>query len=354
MRYTTCIAVSNFIDRDFYFASGRPSNTPPEYAVSGREKEKFAILMESPRSELVDLVHIPNRLHAEVDRSLSNKLEIQVLMSYFFTTQELKAKFDDSFIWNAFAVGRFPLIREELQTYDLIEFTHQTLTSPSYAFFLPREQKRHLLRSVQIQYCAEIETLASRIAREMDRFNAVHIRLGDFRKVYAPEDYDVAQDNYRNYVATTFPDRDVPVLIATDALHEKELIADLFTGYRYTFIDEFVFDNYLESFKILPFTDFNVITIIDQLVCAKAENFIGTYRSTFTLIIHRLRQEREGKRDFNFFPDKRVAMQIDATGIIKPDRSGFFDWNRYSVFSETHNDMSWRREWDFDLTSIDF
>ena len=188
----------------------------------------------------------------------------------------------------------------------------------------------------------------------MDRFNAVHIRLGDFRKVYAPEDYDVAQDNYRNYVATTFPDRDVPVLIATDALHEKELIADLFTGYRYTFIDEFVFDNYLESFKILPFTDFNVITIIDQLVCAKAENFIGTYRSTFTLIIHRLRQEREGKRDFNFFPDKRVAMQIDATGIIKPDRSGFFDWNRYSVFSETHNDMSWRREWDFDLTSIDF
>ena len=131
MRYTTCIAVSNFIDRDFYFASGRPSNTPPEYAVSGREKEKFAILMESPRSEVVDLVRIANRLHAEVDRSLSNKLEIQVLMSYFFTTQELKAKFDDSFIWNAFAVGRFPLIREELQTYDLIEFTHQTLTSPS-------------------------------------------------------------------------------------------------------------------------------------------------------------------------------------------------------------------------------
>jgi hypothetical protein len=71
-------------------------------------------------------------------------------------------------------------------------------------------------------------------------------------------------------------------------------------------------------------------------------------------VIHRIRQERYRKRDFCFFPDDRVARLLDADLRIVPDRHGFFDWNRYSVFSENQNAMSWMREWDHDLSAIDF
>ena len=119
------------------------------------------------------------------------------------------------------------------------------------------------------------------------------------------------------------------------------------------FIDEFVFDNYRSQYDQLEFTDFNALTIINQLLCASAESFIGTYRSTFTSIIHRLRQERFDRADFEFFPDDKVAKLLNGDCRIAPDRSGFFDWNRYSVFAEDHSSMSWMREWDRELSAID-
>ena len=353
MRYTMCVSLSNFLDRDFYFAVGNPSTTPPDYAVKGPNNERFSVLLESPRSAVTDLVIIPNRGVPRVDRDVTNKLEIEVLMSYFLTTEELRERFEGTFIWNAFGVGRFPLIREELQTYDLIEFTHQTITSPSYAYFLRKQEKDALLRSVRINYLDEIEALVADIAADLGTYYAVHIRLGDFLSVYESEGYEIKGRDYQDYIGATFPDRDMPIVIATDALHKKETLGRIFEGYKRIFIDEFVFDNYGERYRELPFTDFNVLTIINQLLCASGEIFIGTYRSTFTSIIHRLRQERGGKKDFNFFPDVRVSKLLSPSHTIVPDRSGFFDWNRYSVFSENLHDMSWRREWDHDLTSLD-
>jgi hypothetical protein len=71
-------------------------------------------------------------------------------------------------------------------------------------------------------------------------------------------------------------------------------------------------------------------------------------------MIHWLRQERHGYKDFNFFPDDRVAQLLDENMRITKDRSGFFDWNRYAALTPDHNSLSWRREWDFDKTSVDF
>ena len=353
LRYTMAMALSNFLDRDFYFAGDDPSNTPPDYAVSGPYAEKFAILLDSPRSNVTDLVVTPNRRVYSVDRDAANKLEIEVLMSYFFTTEGLKSRFENSFIWNAFGVGRFALTREELQEYDLMEFTHQTLSNPAYAFFLPRAEKNKLLASVRIRYIDEIESFVDALTNDIGPFYAVHVRLGDFLKTYEGELDRNLPDAYRHYVAATFPNRDLPVLVATNSLEEKEEFDRVFEDYRLIYIDELIFDSYGERYRDLPFTDFNVVTILDQLLCANAELFIGTYRSTFTSIIHRLRQERAGRKDFHFFPDQRVAKLIGESNILRPDQSGFFDWNRYTVFAQNHHDMSWRREWDHDLTSLD-
>ena len=131
------------------------------------------------------------------------------------------------------------------------------------------------------------------------------------------------------------------------------MFAKIFAGYKLVFIDELIFDEYRHEFSDLEFTDFNVVTILNELICAVADTFIGTYRSTFTGIIHRLRQERYGKVDFNYFPDERVSKLLNADMKIVPDMAGFFDWNRFSAFAGGHLEISLMREWEHARTMVD-
>jgi hypothetical protein len=353
MSYTFCICFSKFLGQPFYFDYEIPASTPPVYALRDEFKEKFGVLISSPRSLASQLVDMPADRVFEIDRTVPNKVAYEKFYSYFATTNEMKARFGKTPIWDFFGFGRFDLTREELLTYELIEWTHSSLSNPSCFFFLPRKEKNDLLRSVQIRFIPEIETLASGVTDQLGRFYAVHLRLGDFLTHYGADEYAINTDRFRDYVSANFVDRSLPVVIATDGLYEKQLISRIFEGYILVFIDEFIFDSFPLRYRELPFTDFNSLTVLNQLICSGAELFIGTYRSTFTSLIHRLRQERYNKKDFYFFPDDRVAMLLGPDLKIKKDRSGFFDWNGYSVFAQDHASMSWRREWDFDYTSID-
>jgi len=350
--YTLAISMSNFLSRDFYFDFEIPCSTPPDYALQDGYKEKFGSLLTAKRSLVSDLVKIPNRRVFEIDREVPNKAEYQMLPSYFATTEAMRTKFADTFVWDAFGIGRFSLVREELQEYDLIEWTHAKLTSPAVFYFLPRVEKQALLDSVKIQFTDEIENLAAKIIGDLGAFNAVHLRLGDFLTDKVGEGYSVNVDRFSKYIRATFSD-DLPILVATDGLQEKELIAKMFLGFKLIFIDELIFDEYRSDYNDLEFTDFNVVTVLNELICGAADVFIGTYRSTFTGIIHRIRQERYGKTDFNFFPDEKVARLLNDEMKLVPDQMGFFDWNRYSVMSGGHLDIAWMREWDHSRTMID-
>lgn len=351
MSYTLCLSLSNFLERDFFFDFEIPSSSPPEYASDPEYNDKFRILLESPRSRVSELVDIPNRRVSSIDREVGNKAEFQLLHSYFVTTEELKKALTGTILWDSFAVGRHCLTLEQLQEFRLIEWTHSKLTTPAFFYFLRRPEKQILLDSVRIRYLDEIEKLARKITREFGRFYACHIRLGVFQQFF--DDYSPDVDRFRDYVSATFKDTSRPILIATESLQKKDILKRIFPGFQFAFIDELIFDEYEREYKELPFTDFNVITILNQLICSAAETFIGTYQSTFTAIIHRLRQERFGKKDFYFFPDPKIMELLTADHAIAPDRHGFFDWNRYSAFAEDHAAMAWMREWDHDLTSID-
>jgi hypothetical protein len=309
--------------------------------------------MKSGRSLVSDLLDMPADRVSEIDRNVGNKAEFQLLYSHFATTEEMRAKFEGTMIWDFFGFGRFPMIREQLLDNDLIEWTHTKLTNPSTFFFLPRKEKNELLDSCAIRYIEPLEKLAATIIGQAGKYNAVHLRLGDFRTNYAADEFSVDGPRFREFVRANLGDPELPVLIATDGLDEKETFEEIFSGTRVAFIDELIFDEFIESYAGLPFTDFNALTVLNQLICAASETFIGTYRSTFTTIIHRLRQERYGKADFHFFPDGRVARLLNDQMQIVPDRSGFFDWNRYSVFAEDHSSMAWMREWNFANTSLD-
>lgn len=349
--WTMCIAFSNFLDRDFYFDYEVPSSRPPEYVLRPEFKDRFKILVDSPRSLVSDLIDIPNRRIEKIDRDVENKIGYQLLYSHFATTDAMREKFQNTIVWNSFAMGRIPIVREELASYDVVEWTHSKVSSVAFFFFLEREEKRAFLESVAIRYRRDIENLAARISANVGRNYAVHVRLSDFLG-FGDDEYSFTAERFKGYLDTVLPDRSVPVLIATDALYEKELISSAFAGFKTIFIDELIFDQYADAYGSLDFTDYNVLTILNQLICGSAEKFVGTYRSTVTGIIHRLRQERLGDRTFDFWPDERVRKVLSADFKLAPDQSGFFDWNRFSVFSESHQQMAWMREWDYELTAI--
>ncbi|MDH3492214.1 MAG: O-fucosyltransferase family protein [Acidobacteriota bacterium] len=354
LSYTLCISLSEFLRRDFFFDFEIPCSTPPDFASREEYQGKFDILLNSGRSLVSDLVKIPGRRVFEIDRDVENKISLQLAYSHFVTTEEIKAKFENTIIWNSFAIGRIPLTREELLGYDLIEWTHTKLANPSAFYFLNKSEKNALLEKVRIRYSDDLEDLVSKIRAQFGKFYSFHLRLGDFIGNYESDEYSVEVERFKKFVRATFSDDSIPVLAATDGLYEKEMFADMFEGYKLVFIDELVFDEFHEEYKNLEFTDFNSLSIINQLLCANAEIFIGTYRSTFTTVIHRLRQERFRKTDFNFFPDGRVATLLDADYQIQPDQSGFFEWNKYSPFTTKHEAMAWMREWNYEMTSLDF
>jgi len=355
MSWTFCVSFSNFLDRDFYFDFEKPCSTPPAFASLEPFKDKFKILLESERSLVTDLVRIRNRRVKQIDREVENKKSMQLLYSHFGSTAAMQRSFGNTMMWDYFSNGRVPLIREELQEFELIEFTHTKLTNPSFFYFLPRKEKDDLLRSIEIRYLSSIEQLAAKIVSELGRYNSVHIRLGDFPEAYKADEYGINIERYKKYVQHHFLDRSLPILIATDGLDSKEVFDEIFEGYKLIYIDELIFGDHFDDFTSLEFTDFNVLTILNQLICAASESFIGTYRSTFTGIIHRLRQERHRDARFYFFADDRIARSLNEDFEIVPDRKGFFEWNKYTIFTESgHNQMGWMREWDFDQTSIDF
>jgi hypothetical protein len=350
--YTLCVSLSNFLDREFFFDFELPSSSPPNFPSKPGWSEKFGVLMDSPRSLVSDLVTIPNRRIYELDRNVENKIALQHTHSHFVTTDELRSKYGTTMIFEQFGMGRFCLTREELNAADLIEWTDTRLSNPSYFYLLGRSEKMELLKSVAIQYIPEIERLAGAITDELGIYNSVHIRLGDFLKLRPGYGASARSGEFAEYIEAAFP-KETVVLIATDGLEEKPLFRKLFDGYDFRFVDELVFDEYRNEFLALPFTDFNVLSILNQLICASSEKFIGTYFSTFTGVIHKLRQERFGKKDYMFFPDPSVSKHLTPDLKLKPDRQGFFDWNRFSAFAPSHFQMAWAREWDYDLTTVD-
>jgi hypothetical protein len=350
--YTLCTAISNFLERNFYFDFELPTITLPEVDTSGPLKTELEHVIHSKRSLVSDLLDIPGRRVFAVDRNVSSKLRVDDPMLTFMTDQPQYEKFGGTMISNFFSLGRTPLVKESLEQHELIEFGPNCIINASFYFFLEREKKCRLLDSIRIRYRAEIEDLASKIAASLGAYNAAHIRLGDFRTVYGPDGFVLEPDSFRQYLRAIFADSDLPLLIATDEFQNDEAFAEMLEGFDYRFLDRVILGDFFEGFRSLPFSDFNVLSVLDQLVCASSERFVGTCRSTFTSVIHRLRQERFGKSDFNLLPDARVRRHLDGEFRTVADGQGFFEWNRYSAFAEHYEYPAWMREWNYDLTAV--
>jgi len=267
----------------------------------------------------------------------------------------------------AFANGRAP---ERFLTRDELHAAVPVLALPSplnlafysYLLYLPPSERRGVHRLLaRMRPRAPYRELAERIVRRLGgEFNAVHVRLGDFRETLGVTTRMRTPEHVLDALRPHFSPRH-RLLICTD---EPDL-AEFFDPIRAAYRDSVLFDPFVlgdpelrEAFLDLPFHDDMAMAYLTQLVAAESRDFVGSMTSTFTSMIQRLRGNRGRNEDFKFLwceiPDPGDALARGAhrfaTGIpfegsrLVEQREGPYSWNRLDLWVGPEY-YAWFREW---------
>jgi len=268
----------------------------------------------------------------------------------YFVSSSLKYLPDT--IVQKFANGRRHawINKPKVEQEPVVTSPHRMLGWYAY-FFLVRQdefvQLRDLLR--QITPKAAYIDYADVAVRSLGRFNALHIRRGDFLHwwIAVPEAKEILHN-----ISGIMP-RDEPLVICTDDASDKKYFQPFFELFpEIYFLDELMLSPLSWSARLddLPFSADGVLGLLTQLIAAKAQVFAGTLFSTFTAYIHRQRlferDERAFKYVFNPFENRHVRF---VNCEFPSDREDLFTWNRLS-YPLTPSVSSWFREWPEALT----
>lgn len=236
-----------------------------------------------------------------------------------------------------------------------------TLCSYGYQFYLRPEERRSvhsMLRKFRPR--SPYLELVDRIVERVGPFNAVHIRLGDFRQTYGTT---TRLRTIREVIAVLERhfDRDQTLMICTDESENVDFFAPLLSAFPKTVM----LDTYLVEdaelgrlFSDLPFSDDMAMSLITQWVAAQSDDFIGSMTSTFTAMIQRLRGNRGAREDFKFLwceiPDPGTKLEAGQheparTIAFEQDRlvettTGPYSWTRLGLWVG-HEYYAWFREW---------
>ena len=165
-----------------------------------------------------------------------------------------------------------------------------------YDLWLKRFVRDHLRYRDEIQCAATRIVAALRqaaydpVTNPTGSFDTMHIRRGDFQ--YAKIKISAA-DLYENNTRHMIPEGRT-VFIATDE-KQKLFFAPLAQHYRLYFLSDFMQNNNPLLVGVNP----NYYGMIDQVVASAGQVFVGTYYSTFTSYINRLRgYHAQRRRDY--------------------------------------------------------
>ena len=137
-----------------------------------------------------------------------------------------------------------------------------------------------------LRYGPQVHSVVhSMIERLGSHFNAIHVRRTDHPARKFPVEYWVKSLQSAN--CTT----DVPLYVATDERHRNYFDPFQKAGYKLLFGSDF---NNLLQFRDVPSDAVeDVIGVHEQLLCEKADKFVPTTGSTFSILILRNRNEIE-------------------------------------------------------------
>ncbi len=139
---------------------------------------------------------------------------------------------------------------------------------------------------------------ALKIIAQLQPYNAIHIRRGDF--IHKFNDRNLPINEIIKTVYNHF-DPAIKLYIATDETN-KQFFAPLLKIYDAVFIGDYNKDNVL-----FP----EMLGCVEQLICAHAEKFIGTKLSTFSSYITRLRGYNNMQNKDILFTDRTEERILD-------------------------------------------
>tara|TARA_R100000479_G_C6392620_1_gene205790 strand:- start:45 stop:2606 length:2562 start_codon:yes stop_codon:yes gene_type:complete len=166
-----------------------------------------------------------------------------------------------------------------------------------------------------IQYKPEFFVEANTITKQLGEFNAIHVRRNDFlqvRKDIAEKQTINLLDDIKNRIPS-----DKPLFIATDE-KDKSVFLPLKEKYNVFYITDFEHNR----------SDLSEL-LVDQLICSKADIFLGSHMSTFSDYVNILRAQA-GKKDFH----------REGTNFTRPP----LHYNRFPWETEQY---SWDKIWDY-------
>ena len=207
------------------------------------------------------------------------------------------------------------------------------ILAPFYSFILFEDESQGLFAKRFIRdflhYNDEVLCGSARIIRAIEHyavsmgfptteFYSMHIRRGDFSIQY-PEGAVSAEDLVLQTEADGIPEKKL-VYIATDE-KDKAFFQPFKDKYHVVFLDDFA-----DHFKSL---DSAYYGLLDQLVASKGEVFFGTWPSTFSSYINRLRGyysikdgiETGGKINSFYFSKDHKHIMMEYKSVDEPSVS---------------------------------
>jgi hypothetical protein len=227
----------------------------------------------------------------------------------------------------------------------------------SYFFYLDPPTRRvvHALLS-RMRPKAPYAELASKVSASLGRFNAVHLRRGDFKLTYGVTTRDRTPGEVIRVLDQNFR-RDERLLILTDE-RDDPFFGPITAYYpNAVFADHLILDHFRDEFFDLPYHDGLVLAYLSQLIAADSQDFVGTMTSTFTSMIQRYRGNRGRREPFKFLwneiPDPDVpvtergshppshCVPLHPDGRLVEEYPGRYSWTRYNP----RINPAWQREW---------
>ncbi|VEU44070.1 unnamed protein product [Pseudo-nitzschia multistriata] len=205
-----------------------------------------------------------------------------------------------------------------------------------------------LIQCTAAKIVADIRKTSKTLYNHPDgQFHSMHVRRTDLTKFYKDYDIDRNASEIYNELKRHIVPKDSVVFVATDEADKHWFDVFRENYQRVYFLDDFV-EGYL---KDIPKEYYGMI---DQLVASRGEHFVGTYYSTFTGYINRLRGYHSQKHYNPNLVNSLRKPPREAKGIIP---SWFYSpktkigvYQRYAPVGSTFFEMEYPLAW----RNIDF
>lgn len=248
-------------------------------------------------------------MHGMIPDMLENKEKYNI--SNFFLVDKDKDKDN----WTKFASNRSPLFLSNNE----MNFTN-TLISYSYFFYHRDAGLDSAIGSLSAN--DEYLSLAKKIAESLGEFDGIHLRLTDF-PIYI---YKVTDAMFNEAIESLDSGR--KIVISTDDTNNK-ILNNL--NKPVIFLDQYIYENFFDEFKALPFNDKVIFGLINNLVMHYSKDFIGTPGSTYTSYIQKGRVNKGLEPSWKFFGDLHYK------------KTDLYSWINYPIADGA---KCWWREWE--------